>query len=865
MHQLTTSVAPGPGRLRRLARGLARAWKREVVGTLGPPLLLAGMLAGLHLAGAFSPIDLRVFDALTTSEPGTSPQVVVIERDAAFEVGGAPAIARLEAELAARGAERIGHLGSRPAALAAPPVPVVVGVYPERLATSNAWRLPVAPAGTLAGARISALPDYGINRRQLGQLPGQARPVLVFDTALAGGRVPARPFLVRMPIRQSIPTISASQLLAGELAARELQGTVALVASAPALRPALATPLAPHARAMNEASFRAHVVQNLRSGREVYAAPAWLAWMLLLVMGAVLALAYRRIDPKRLALGLPLVLSALALLGGWAALTFSGQLLPIAALTIAPWPITFQQVLARELRQDRRLEESAARAIDHAFRRSALREGARLPEFLGFASQIAGVERSLLVERQDDGTLTTLQARNADPADIALERRKLARLLGELRGSAVSRDAGAIVPSWPGSPRIAWLNGAGSDHYWIYSEPVSQAPARSARLVRAIASSFRQLFHWRTELNARSRQDERFAAVDDRVGSAIALLANESEQIRKGFDTIDTAVMIFHLIGSPLHANARMEAIYREAGLSVADTGLPAALAALTELDGPRIEAMLRHLVLHGGEMRIPMLRFGPEERVIRLAAPHRMAREAERVLVLEALDVAHLNHAADLRQAVAQFIDLQLRNDLEAILLGTELAGDTRLGPAQLRPVIARIGETARRGAARLDSVAELVRATNNELVDASYPVDPRQVVIEAQARALALADELGVAVEADLPGVSGFAIAEPRALTAMLVAMLRVVIADTPQGETVRLRLEEGETRTHIRVSGGFGIGFGRLMWLLTNYENEAVGEYRVIGEGMAKAVSWDASVSYWGREAEGFGFNIDLRRID
>src|SRR3546814_7669522 len=73
-----------------------------------------------------------------------------------------------------------------------------------------------------------------------------------------------------------------------------------------------------------------------------------------------------------------------------------------------------------------------------------------------------------------------------------------------------------------------------------------------------MTSSFRELFRWRTDLNARARHDERHVPIDDRVASAIALISRESEQVHHGIDALDTAVAIFRLIGSPLHANTRM-------------------------------------------------------------------------------------------------------------------------------------------------------------------------------------------------------------------------------------------------------------------------------------------------------------------
>ncbi|MEM8725672.1 MAG: hypothetical protein AAGE86_09145 [Pseudomonadota bacterium] len=499
-----------------------------------------------------------------------------------------------------------------------------------------------------------------------------------------------------------------------------------------------------------------------------------------------------------------------------------------------------------------------------SFNRSALREGARLPQFLGSAAQYAGVERSLLVELMPDGKLEAVAANNASIDDIAIGPKKLGIILKDLRETFTVRDADDIVPGWEGDARIGWV-GAGDQHlFWLHTRPATTTPGKSAHLVRAIVTSFRELFRWRADLNARESQESRYLPVDNKVASAIALVANESEQVRRGFDTIDTAVIIFHLIGSPLHANEAMQELYREAGLNLFDTSLSKALLALTELDEERVEALIEDLMLNGSEMRMPMRDLGRSERMLRLAAPARNAHGADRILVLEAIDMRDVNRAADLRKAVAKFIDLQLRNDFEAILLGSQLASDERLGGEQVRSVVERISETARRATGRLDEVASLVRSETRDLTEACYPVDATSVVKDAVARASGLANELGVTIEADHPGVSGFTLAEPVALADMLVAMLRVVIADTPQNGVVKIKLEELQGRTHIRISGGFGIGFDRLLWLMANYEEGAVGEYKVIGEGMATVTRWSASVSYWGSQANGFGFNVDLRGV-
>lgn len=838
---------------------------REKVESWLFPLLLVMSLVAFHSIGAFSLTDGRLFDAASTRFEGSAPKVVLIEQADNLSQDQA---AKLETSLARLGVERIGYLSQRPRDLAISPpdeVPIILGLGVEPVPASEKLRLTdIRPRNTVGTARILPPSEYGIYRSQRSSLPGETGLIPTFESALAGREPDQSHFLVSMPQVQSLPSFSVQQILEGQLQSGELSGLVAIIASQDALRPSLATPLTPNSNGMSEARFRAHVVQNLATGDEIHIAPLWEVVLLMLIAGLVLALAFSRIDPKRFAVAIPLGFSVLVLIGSWAALLYAQKLLPVTALLLSIWIITFHRVLLREKHQDLRLESAASRAVQYSFRRTALREGARLPEFLGTAARIAGIEKSLLIEFHRDRKVELVHAQNAKHDDLVADDRQLAEVLDRLRGRSMSASAQEFVGTWGQAARVTWLGGADGDLFWIYAVPQNQMVRKSQRLVRALTASFRELFRWRSDLNARSQHDDRHMPIDGKVTSAISLVSRESEQVRHGIDALDTAVVIFHLIGSPLHANAKMHDIFRRAGMAVSDTDLPEALLRLTDLGPSRIEAMLQDLLLNGGEMRVPMRELGCGERMIRIAAPGSLARREGRVLVVEAIDVANLNRAADLRQAVAQFIDAQLRNDLEAIMLGADLAADPRMSGDKAKPLIARIGETARRGTARLDEVTGLIRARNSQTVGACYPLDARKLVIESHERVREFSDELSVDIAIDMPGIGGFTVAEPEALGNMLCAMLRVVLADTPRGDQVKLKLEELEERTRIRITGGFGIGFQRLVELLSVGPDEAVGDYKLIADGMAKALQWDASVSYWGREADGFGFNVDLRRI-
>ncbi|HEX9858347.1 MAG TPA: hypothetical protein VGA75_08320, partial [Paracoccaceae bacterium] len=497
---------------------------REKVGSWLGPVLLAAVLAALHLAGAFSLADGRLFDAVTTREDGRPPKVVLIEQ-ASARAGQDDA---LERRLAQLGVERIGYL-SPPAAPAprrlanTPRVIHALGVKP--VPASEKWQLArSAPVGVEVAARILPVSDYGIFRGQRAAIAGNRGPIPSFESLLAGRSAQQGEFLLRMSREQNIPSFAASQLIDGELQRGELSGLVAIIAPTDALAPRFTTPLTPWSQGMSEARFRALAVQNLITGREVYRAPPWEAALLLLIAALVLALAYSRVDPKRFALVLPLGAMLLVLIGGWASLQVAHKLLPVTALLLAPWLVTFQRVLLREASQDRRLENAASRAMQHSFGRSALREGARLPEFLGTAARIAGIEKSLLIEQFPNGRIAEVFAQAAQLADLDADKRQLGQTFDRLRGSSLSIPAQQLVPGWAQPARMSWLGSAQGDLFWIHAVPQTAFLRKSQRLVRAMTSSFRELFRWRADLNARSRHDERHVPIDDRVASAISLI-----------------------------------------------------------------------------------------------------------------------------------------------------------------------------------------------------------------------------------------------------------------------------------------------------------------------------------------------------
>src|SRR3546814_9466799 len=83
------------------------------------------------------------------------------------------------------------------------------------------------------------------------------------------------------------------------------------------------------------------------------------------------------------------------------------------------------------------------------------RSGARLPEFLGTAARIAGIEKSLLIEQLPNGRIAEVFAQSAQLADFEADRRQMTHAFDRLRGSSLSIPAQKLVPGWGQPARMS--------------------------------------------------------------------------------------------------------------------------------------------------------------------------------------------------------------------------------------------------------------------------------------------------------------------------------------------------------------------------------------------------------------------------
>ena len=817
--------------------------------------------------------DGHFYDLATRLDAPKPPRVIIVEQDAAFFAANADPVEKLRTAAASNSLKAIGflqvhHDGDGEVSRPTPAIPLVLKARAEKIPAGIGWRFVAGSTDGRKGAiLVPALhlpPEYGVRRALLSRVEGESGALPLFEAALAGRDDVARVYLPRMPETQNIPRITASQLVESRFAPDELSGLTAIVAppGADGIRP-IATPLDPAGITTSEALLSAHAVQSLLDRRELVRVSPILSILAILAAALLacwgVAWASRRLGP----LVTILLAAAIVLASAGVSLLLLGLLFPLTAPLAAILAAGYGASRIEQRRRDRSLEATVEQAIDLTFSRDLVQDPTRFPGLFVAIPEILGLPKAVILASDAAGASWTLRhAHGAVPEELDLESRESRKLLARLQKSATALPAATLVPGWGPDAAATLLDAGDQSILVVYDVPRGKRRQAVKRLLATAIRRTRMMRDWQHGLLADGGAEP--VAIDEKVSNAANLIARQGGALASGLDALDTGVFIFAPLGQPIQANRQMQDLLGLADLPLDQSTLIETLLALTDLERDRALLMVRDILFNGGEMRIPMRDLGARQRVLRLGLYAGEREGSQSVMILEAVDITELDQLAELRLAVGTFIDRQLRNDLEALSLGITLVRDPRLARPALEKTVDRLKAVAARATERLDQVRGLLDDGPMDPKAVFFPIEVRNVVAQAVERASPHAAEMGVAIEAGLPRLSGFSLAEPLMLSDMVEAMIRLIVADTPQDGKVSVSVEESEEATRIAISGGFGLSFDRLCAALEAGPGEVPAEYQIAAAGMAEALQWKATVSYYSSAGGGYRFDISLRRI-
>lgn len=832
------------------------------------PALLTGVLAGLlHFLGLFQIVDGFVFDRMAVRSTGERPTVAIVDRQNDIF---AAELTRYSLSLGAQQVVFLSDAGSELANLQpSEAARVIVG-----------YDVPAGPAGLMAASlreenavagqprtfpRVAPSAEYGIHRSSMAWLQDGNKQFPTLE-AVAAGRLPSsQTYYVPMPRRLSFAVLTSQQVMAGDLESGDLQGMTVLIASPEErLSDLLTAPAAPSGATVSPAQFSAYAIHALTTGRAATKFDPLSALLIIIFSSIAAGIAVVLTRRRFYSLMLALAIGGAIIASGWLVFELAARILPFGGMLTGLLLATLGTILMQERHKDRRLERALVPAIEQTVSHTAFRDRDNLPSLLTATAATAGVERMLLLRPGKLQGSAPLASIEGDISDLSEETYRLMPRLVSGLPSGKSVAAGELLPSWPGEVRLRTIGSRHEPFYWLYTFGDHPDASSGEFVAGSIAYSFQAMQNSHASLSAQQRGLRAVDPVDFRVVNAIELIARNGRQFRKATDQLHSSVMFFDVVGFPLYANPQMVDLLDAFGLNRQTALLPEIIETLTDLTSGQAEAMMRDILRDGGEASATIQGIPGLSATLRISGPDPAISARESVVVLEAFDTTELARLSDLRLAISEFVDVQLRNDLETITLGAALARKSQGNENRQQRAIEKIVLATQNATRQLNAMNDLTRkvAVTHDFV--AHPIQLRPIAETVAAQLVDLAAGLDVEVDLELPAVSGHSFGDPYVLSKMMEALLRLVIIDSPPDSRVKLSLVEQETRSHIQISGGFGMTRERLTQAFDDPPRNEIPEFQIVKDSSVVMAAWGAEFTYESETGKGYTFNLILRRI-
>ncbi|WP_448206764.1 hypothetical protein [Azospirillum sp. sgz302134] len=733
-------------------------------------------------------------------------------------------------------------------------------------------------------ARPSALApaEHGIHRRQWTSIPveGDRAPTVEAAAArAAGAAVPEageRGFLLRFADdARPLPTAGYDSLVNGRLLPQMVAGRTVLVG--PASGPGLNTPVTPGAETMSALAFHASAFATLLAGPPLEF--GLLGTVVLVALACALgALVYGRIGP-RLALWTALAVVLLLLALGYAVLRWGGAVLPLTELLLSQLLLLPLVQRQREMEQDRSLRcilrGVSTQVRERLHRGTAEVEADRVPLSMALAARLLNLPKSLLLE-PDGHALREVAAHGCALADLPADARDPLRPpYAQAAAAGPVRPAKGLLPAGPGEAAfVAPLPPDGDPlAYWVFVAPEQPGQDRPAVPgFAAIAEQLGDLLVAERSVAERPDTDAVGKSVDRQIRRIVGQLEHRLDLLEAVLAETSSAIAVFDPFARPQLVNDRMGEVLRDAGLAP-DLVTPLDLLVRgAGVDPAEAGGLLRRIMSDGGGVSLPARLGGNGTRyLLKLSAPSRPALAGENgrwvggALLCELVDVTDVSRLAGFQATLARHLDLQLRNEMEAILLAADLLGDARLGEAGRARALDRLRGAVERTRERLARVGAFFDAEPEGAAQGLYPIDPREPLTAALEHAAEEASRRRVRLERRWPELVTLVVAGARETRELMLAILLLLVRDAREGAAVLVELAEGPQDVVVRcTSDGVGMPQERLRDVVLGARDPDSAELRAIQAGARRLAAWGGRLDAMSGVGTGFDFRLCLRKL-
>ncbi len=754
------------------------------------------------------------------------------------------------------------------------------------LEAGPAWAPPAGVAEINAGA-------YRYHPLRVATQNGQRQTLAVAAVERLGRLDIPRGFnRVRVDFSRPLPTLDAARLFAGEGLHELLQGRVVIVG--PEIR-APGLPAPGRTLPLSWSEYQGHVLATLLSDAGRYQ-PGTAATVLMTIAAALLfLLAFHFAWLRRPQI--PLLLLTLAILfASWLALHLMRWLPPsseaLAAMLLALVSVLLHRARAREARM-RRLAADALVELQGGWSPGDVTLSTEYWTHVSrMVAQTLNLERSIFLERiPRQARVREIKALNCSFQDIREQRRDYQRppyTTALAEGGPIRLSRLFLQGGRPNERQYLAPLAFGGEvfGFWAMSRDEGGGDAEERRLLAHIAEFSNQIGEllyrrsrgererlraespWLRLLKLEEHQDQEMEGLLERANELFRRRLRVQRAVLEGQEN---AFMVYDLFGRVLHYNRRMEEILRQLEFTPFDHSAVDLIARLHECSLETARDHLRHLVLEGGRLNLPIAAQdqGPTGNLSLRPLSHAEQELADGGqpfhmigILLEITDLAEMRRILGHKRRLLERMGYQFRDQLETMSVSCYLLEKPELDDARRARVLEIMKGKIAEAIAKTRQLEELIGREEQNDTQANQPVDLAALLDEVGEEFAEVIGQRGIGLSRGGALYHRLVLADPQRLHRLLSALFTVLVNDAMGDSEIVIHTRSDEENITLALHNeGFGLPGERLRGYLFGDAADTAEEFSELREALGLLPQWGGELNVDGEVGRGIAFQLTL----
>ncbi len=335
----------------------------------------------------------------------------------------------------------------------------------------------------------------------------------------------------------------------------------------------------------------------------------------------------------------------------------------------------------------------------------------------------------------------------------------------------------------------------------------------------------------------------------------LIVLEHQLSILENLINDLETATILYDIFGTAIIVNKNMTHLSQIFGLIEHQKNALDFMSYLLKLDTKQAQNYFRELLFKQGTIvRHVTLKASGVERFFVLHLQNFSSQEMlgstefdiKQGILCQLFDITQMKLLSTLKEQIAERLIFQFRNDMQSIMTASQLLSTDDISIDE-RLMIADILQT------KVDSDMEILEEVEKQLnvqVDATqkaiveiYPINAKEVVLEAMGILAEVAVERQVKLQSDLPDLVSLVYASPKGLSLLISDILKLLIEDAVENTDISIELqEEDKWITYTLKNTGFGLPNERFQKVLFSADEGKVSRDQLLLD----EEQWDFKIS-------------------